>query len=99
MSLVGFRDLPDDVPDAYHSLPPLTTVRQDFCALGTGSLAALLEVVEGAPTRGHRTGEAQLMVRESSIPLPVSHRPPPAARRGSGCIGEGLGSQHDRQHP
>jgi len=87
VSLVGFRDLPDDVPDAYHSLPPLTTVRQDFCALGTGSLAALLEVVEGAPTRGHRTGEAQLMVRESSIPLPVSHRPLPSACRPPPVVG------------
>jgi len=38
VSVVGF----DDVPDSAHFAPPLTTVRQDFTALGQDAMAAVL---------------------------------------------------------
>lgn len=38
VSVVGF----DDVPDSAHFAPPLTTVRQDFTALGQQAMAAVL---------------------------------------------------------
>lgn len=44
ISIVGF----DDLPDARHFLPPLTTVRQDFAALGAGAVARLLAAIDGA---------------------------------------------------
>ena len=44
LSVVGF----DDVPEAAHSWPPLTTVRQDFPELGRRCVARLLGLI-GAP--------------------------------------------------
>ena len=41
VSVVGF----DDLEESRHYLPPLTTVRQDFEALGTASVEALLELI------------------------------------------------------
>jgi DNA-binding LacI/PurR family transcriptional regulator len=46
MSVVGF----DDIPEAAHFIPPLTTVRQDFAALGR-QIMATLEGLLGAPDR------------------------------------------------
>ena len=43
ISIVGF----DDLPEAKHFLPPLTTVRQDFRALGARSVEVLLAALEG----------------------------------------------------
>lgn len=69
VSVIGF----DDVPDAHHFLPPLTTVRQDFRALGADSLAALLDALgNDAETSGHRVIAAQLVVRASTAPPPVT---------------------------
>jgi DNA-binding LacI/PurR family transcriptional regulator len=43
LSVVGF----DDIPEAAHFWPPLTTVRQDFADLGRRSVESLLAEVEG----------------------------------------------------
>lgn len=42
VSIVGF----DDIPEAEHFAPPLTTMRQDFRRLGTDTLTTVLEVLE-----------------------------------------------------
>ncbi|MBA4608947.1 substrate-binding domain-containing protein [Aeromicrobium sp. Marseille-Q0843] len=64
ISVVGF----DDVPDSAHFLPPLTTVKQDFQALGELSLSLLLEAIEGeVPAHGAMI-EPVLVVRESTAP-------------------------------
>lgn len=61
ISVVGF----DDLPDARHFLPPLTTVRQDFHALGTLSLRMLIAAIEGRSPAPESIA-AQLIVREST---------------------------------
>ena len=50
VSVVGF----DDVPEAAYLYPPLTTVRQDFAALGELIMQKVLVAVEG-PTPWRRT--------------------------------------------
>lgn len=65
VSVVGF----DDVPDARHFLPPLTTVRQDFRALGTLSVTTLLSELEGIEVPRRTLLEPELMVRASTAPL------------------------------
>jgi DNA-binding LacI/PurR family transcriptional regulator len=64
VSVVGF----DDVPDARHFLPPLTTVRQDFHALGTLSVATLLAELEGDRVLPRTVLEPELIVRASTAP-------------------------------
>jgi DNA-binding LacI/PurR family transcriptional regulator len=44
VSVVGF----DDVPEAAHYSPPLTTVRQDFLELGRRCVAQLLALIDGS---------------------------------------------------
>lgn len=44
VSVIGF----DDVADAADYRPPLSTVRQDFDALGAAAVAALVSVIDGA---------------------------------------------------
>src|SRR5690606_16621629 len=44
VSVIGF----DDVADAAAYRPPLSTVRQDFDALGAAAVAALVSVIDGA---------------------------------------------------
>ncbi|MEF9907543.1 LacI family DNA-binding transcriptional regulator [Streptomyces sp. P9-A2] len=43
VSVVGY----DDIPEAAHLLPPLTTVRTDFTEIGTRSLRLLLARIDG----------------------------------------------------
>lgn len=48
VAVIGF----DDVTDAAEYRPPLTTIRQDFAALGEAAVAALAATLDGAaPTR------------------------------------------------
>jgi DNA-binding LacI/PurR family transcriptional regulator len=62
VSIVGF----DDVPEAAHFIPPLTTVHQDFEAVARDSLAMLLERLSGAPEpAGDRVVTPTLVVRDS----------------------------------
>jgi DNA-binding LacI/PurR family transcriptional regulator len=45
VSLVGF----DDIPEAAHFTPPLTTVRQDFTELGRRMMGTVSAVLDGRP--------------------------------------------------
>lgn len=63
VSLVGF----DDVPEAGYVRPPLTTVRQDFEAVGRLSIELLLEQLESTSRHlRHVVIEPTLIVREST---------------------------------
>lgn len=62
VSIVGF----DDLSDARHFLPPLTTIRQDFAALGRRSVEALLAELDGRPTPRRSLIEPSLVVRGST---------------------------------
>ncbi len=65
VSVVGF----DDVPEAAYLVPPLTTVRQDFDALGRRCLEVLLARLAGEEPRARRV-QPELVVRASSGPAP-----------------------------
>nr|WP_197977704.1 LacI family DNA-binding transcriptional regulator [Plantibacter sp. CFBP 8798] len=62
VSVVGF----DDIPEAEHFAPPLTTMRQDFPALGRTIMSTLLEVLSDADSVGVVRSVPQLVVREST---------------------------------
>ncbi len=62
VSIVGF----DDIPEAAHFTPPLSTVRQDFAELGARMLAVLLSVLSDADPGGSSWTEPRLIVRQSS---------------------------------
>ncbi|MDQ7876465.1 LacI family DNA-binding transcriptional regulator [Microbacterium sp. QXD-8] len=64
LSIVGF----DDVPEAAHFWPPLTTVRQDFAELGRRCVELLLGPVDGAQSLGPSTIAPELIVRGSTAP-------------------------------
>ncbi|WP_396655664.1 LacI family DNA-binding transcriptional regulator [Microbacterium sp.] len=70
ISVIGF----DDLPDARHFLPPLSTVRQDFHALGALAMTSLIAAVEGDPEVASRMIEPRLVVRRSTAPLGRSAR-------------------------
>src|SRR5690606_31941843 len=63
VSVVGF----DDIPEAAHSLPPLTTVQQDSEEVGRPAVARGLGLLHGMP-EGAETGPAgaRLVVRDST---------------------------------
>jgi len=61
VSVVGF----DDVPEAAHFWPPLTTVRQDFEELGRRCVARLLD---GGDAQALPALEPRLVVRNSTAP-------------------------------
>jgi DNA-binding LacI/PurR family transcriptional regulator len=63
ISVVGF----DDLPDARHFLPPLTTVRQDFAALGELALTHIIDAIAGEEGgMQHDVIEPSLIIRSSS---------------------------------
>ena len=64
VSVVGF----DDVPDARHYRPPLTTVRQDFTLLGEVVIGELLAAIEGAETEQRELIQPELRLRASTAP-------------------------------
>lgn len=66
VSVVGF----DDIPEAEHFAPPLTTMRQDFPELGRTIMSTLLEVLTDATSVGDVRSVPELVVRESSAPPP-----------------------------
>jgi DNA-binding LacI/PurR family transcriptional regulator len=66
VSIVGF----DDVPEAAYFTPPLTTVRQDFMAMGRRSLHLLLsEIDNGTRSTTRETVPPELIVRASTAPV------------------------------
>ncbi|SDJ56827.1 LacI family DNA-binding transcriptional regulator [Streptomyces indicus] len=66
VAVVGF----DDIPESEFYAPPLTTVRQDFPAVGRQSIAMLLGLIEGCGPPGPApiAIEPQLVVRASTFP-------------------------------
>ena len=65
VSVVGF----DDIWGSDYLLPPLTTVRQDFVALGRTSIQLLLGMMGSDPVRHHLLPPT-LVVRDSTGPAP-----------------------------
>ncbi|GAA5202844.1 LacI family DNA-binding transcriptional regulator [Microbacterium jejuense] len=64
VSVVGF----DDVADAADYRPPLTTVHQDFDALGARAVAALVDGIEAGAPAAFETVPTRLVVRASTGP-------------------------------
>ena len=62
--VVGF----DDVPEAAYYAPPLTTVRQDFIALGRSAFDRVLLRMEGGRPDPRASVPAELIVRDSTGP-------------------------------
>ncbi len=67
ISVVGF----DDIPEAAHFWPPLTTVRQDFAELGRRCIALLLADIDGVASPVGEVVQPQLIVRASTGRLPA----------------------------
>ncbi len=64
ISIIGF----DDIPEAAHFWPPLTTVRQDFAELGRRCVALLLGDLDPAAPDYRGTIVPELIVRASTGP-------------------------------
>jgi DNA-binding LacI/PurR family transcriptional regulator len=66
VAIAGF----DDIPEAEFFAPPLTTVRQDFAAVGRASIRLLLSHLEAGTTGGDEriVIEPRLIVRSSTTP-------------------------------
>jgi DNA-binding LacI/PurR family transcriptional regulator len=64
VSVVGF----DDIPEAEYFIPPLTTIRQDFQAIGRSSLGLLLDTMATGPgdRARHITVEPSFVLRRST---------------------------------
>lgn len=62
VSIIGF----DDIPEAAHFWPPLSTVRQDFAELGRRCVALLLGDLDPAAPDYHGTIVPELIVRGST---------------------------------
>ncbi len=65
LSLVGF----DDIPLARHVIPPLTTVRQDFDALGVSVVDVLRAAIEERELPTTTRIPPQIVTRASSAPV------------------------------
>jgi DNA-binding LacI/PurR family transcriptional regulator len=63
VSVVGF----DDIPEAAYLIPPLTTVRQDFKAVGHRAIEILQSAIAGDPPPERLIGP-ELVVRSSTAP-------------------------------
>ncbi|MEV0219590.1 LacI family DNA-binding transcriptional regulator [Streptomyces sp. NPDC050704] len=67
VSVVGY----DDIPEATHLLPPLTTVRTDFSEIGVRALRLLLSQLDGpSDPPVDRVVPVELIVRRSTGPAP-----------------------------
>ena len=65
LSVVGF----DDIPEAKHFTPPLTTVRQDFALLGRRAIDILVADIEGSDAPPEAVFEIpELVIRASTAP-------------------------------
>jgi LacI family transcriptional regulator len=66
VSIVSF----DDIPEAAHFVPGLTTVRQDFQLLGRLAVEYVLSMIENPDTPIHqRVLQPELIIRESTCPI------------------------------
>jgi DNA-binding LacI/PurR family transcriptional regulator len=66
MSVVGF----DDIPEAAHLAPPLTTIRQDFAEIGRRAMSMLLALIGGEAAEPARV-EPELVRRSSTARTPL----------------------------
>ncbi len=66
MSVVGF----DDIPEAAHFAPPLTTIRQDFAEIGRRAMSMLLALIGGEAAEPARV-EPELVRRSSTASPPL----------------------------
>ena len=64
VSVVGF----DDIPESRQFLPPLTTVRQDFGAIGRRCVATLAAKLAGSEPALLRPIQPDLVIRSSTAP-------------------------------
>ncbi|OFE15238.1 LacI family transcriptional regulator [Humibacillus sp. DSM 29435] len=71
VSVVGF----DDIPEAAFLIPPLSTVRQDFRAVGQRAIESLTAAIRGGPEPRPRLIDPELVVRASSGPVSRGVRP------------------------
>jgi DNA-binding LacI/PurR family transcriptional regulator len=62
ISIVGF----DDVPEAAHFWPPLTTIRQNFPEVGRRAMSRLLAELNGADDPNHEPIPAELIIRQTT---------------------------------
>ncbi len=62
VSVVGF----DDVPEAAYVIPPLTTVRQDFPAIGRAAIGMLTAAIAGEKQQKPSLIDPELVVRRST---------------------------------
>lgn len=67
VSVVGF----DDIPEAEHFTPPLTTMRQDFAQLGRDTMTLVLAVLREEDTGTLLPRVPNLVVRQSTGPAPA----------------------------
>ena len=65
VSVIGF----DDIPEAEHFSPPLTTIRQDFAELGRTVMSTLLELMLDGTLEEAPHPAPHLVVRESTAPF------------------------------
>jgi DNA-binding LacI/PurR family transcriptional regulator len=68
VSVLGF----DDIQSAAYQVPSLTTIRQPLQKLGSTAAQMLLKKLAGKSTPGLVHVEPELIVRESTAPVPVS---------------------------
>ncbi len=61
LSVIGF----DDIPEAAHMMPPLTTIRQDFRRVGALAVDVLVAALAGEDLPDTTPLPAELIVRES----------------------------------
>jgi DNA-binding LacI/PurR family transcriptional regulator len=61
ISVVGF----DDIPEAAHFAPPLTTIRQNFSEIGRRAISLLLAELQGE-SLGHEQIRPELILRQSA---------------------------------
>ncbi len=69
ISVVGF----DCAPESGFFAPPLTTVLQDFQAVGRTGIRLLLDMIEGRPITSSRSVIAPSLVMRSSTAGPTAH--------------------------
>lgn len=62
ISVVGF----DDIPEAAHFSPPLTTIRQNFTEIGRRAISLLLSELRGDTALAHDQILPELVLREST---------------------------------
>lgn len=69
VSIVSF----DDIPEAAHFVPSLTTVRQDFKLLGALAVEYIISMIQNPDTPIHqRVLQPELIIRESTSQLEIS---------------------------